>query len=105
MARVELSEAARADLVHHFVYLAEQASEDIAERFLDRAEASFGLLSGQPMIGPVVPTRMPELAGIRKWSVKDFDRYLIFYIPTPDGVRIIRVLHAAQDWWRLLDLA
>ncbi|MCX7203190.1 MAG: type II toxin-antitoxin system RelE/ParE family toxin [Burkholderiales bacterium] len=43
-----------------------------------------------------------DLANLRKWWVKDFDNHLIFYMPCPDGVSIVRVLHAASDWWALL---
>jgi toxin ParE1/3/4 len=46
-----------------------------------------------------------ELEGTRKWRIKDFDRFLIFYTPLEDGVRVLRVLHTSQDWWSLLGLA
>ncbi|HEX6005515.1 MAG TPA: type II toxin-antitoxin system RelE/ParE family toxin [Burkholderiales bacterium] len=36
--------------------------------------------------------------------VKNFDNHLIFYTVRPDGVSIVRVLHAARDWWSLLGL-
>ena len=38
-----------------------------------------------------------DLAKLRKWWVKDFNNHLIFNIPCPDGVSILRVLHAASD--------
>jgi toxin ParE1/3/4 len=104
MGHIERSTAARADLIGHFVYLAEEASEATANRFLERAEGSFNLLRSQPEIGALVPTQLPALVGVRKWRVKDFDRFLIFYVPIEGGVRVIRVLHAAQDWWGLFDL-
>jgi toxin ParE1/3/4 len=105
MGRTGLSTAARADLVGHFIYLAEEAGEAVAERFLARAEESFGLLASHPEIGPVVPTNHPALAGTRKWRVKEFERFLIFYMPQQGGgVRVLRVLHAAQDWWTTLGL-
>ena len=34
--------------------------------------------------------------------VKDFAKHLIFYMPRPDCVSIVRVLHAATNWWTLL---
>lgn len=105
MGRIERSTAARADLIGHFVYLAEEASEATANRFLDRAEASFGLRGSQPEIGASVHTQLPALSGVRTWRVKDFDRFLIFYAPIEGGIRVIRVLHAAQDWWSLFDVA
>ena len=97
--------AARRDLIEHFVYLAEHAGLDVAERFLSQAEGSFTDLARQPMMGAPVQLKHPDLASMRKWRVKDFDNHLIFYQPRPDGVCIVRVLHAASDWWGLLGLA
>jgi toxin ParE1/3/4 len=104
MPKVYQRAAARRDLVGHFIYLAENVSLEIAGRFLTNAEASFNDLAGQPMIGSPLTLRHPELAGLRKWRVNDFDNYLIFYLPRPDGMSIVRVLHGARDWWRLLGL-
>jgi len=94
--------AARHDLVEHFLYLAENAGLAVAERFLSRAEASFADLARQPMLGAPVTLKHPDLAGMRKWQVRDFDNHLVFYEPRPGGVCIVRVLHAASDWWSLL---
>ena len=102
MPVVRRREAARRDLVEHFVYLAENASLDTAERFLSLAEATFEDLARQPGIGAPLNLKQPDLANIRKWRVKDFDNHLVFYEPRPDGVSIVRVLHAASDWWQLL---
>jgi toxin ParE1/3/4 len=102
MPKVYQRAAARRDLVDHFVYLAENAGLDAAERFLTRAEATFDDLAGRPMMGSPLILKPSELAGLRKWRVKDFDNYMIFYMPRPDGVSIVRVLHAASDWWGLL---
>ena len=104
MPAVQIREAARHDLVDHFVYLAENAGVEVAERFLERAEPSFGDLAGQPLMGAPVPFKHADLAGLRKWRIKDFDNHLIFYQPRHNGVSIARVLHAASDWWTLLGL-
>ena len=96
--------AARRDLIEHFVYLAENAGLDVAERFLASAAASFNDLAGQPMIAAPLRLRRPELAGMRKWRINDFDNYLVFYLPCADGVSVIRVLHGARDWWSLLGI-
>lgn len=104
MARVTQREAARRDLVEQFVYLAENAGLETAERFLSCVEASFSELAAHPMIGAPLKLQNPALADIRKWRVKDFAHHLIFYQPRPDGVSIVRVLHAARDWWTLLGL-
>ena len=104
MPKVFQRAAARRDLVEHFVYLADSAGPNAAERFLAQAEASFDDLAKQPKMGAPLTLKSPELAGLRKWRVKDFDNFLIFYMPRPDGVSIVRVLHAARDWWRLLGI-
>ena len=104
MPKVYQREAARRDLVEHFVYLAENASLDTAERFLAQAEASYDDVAGQPKMGAPLTLKSPELTGLRKWRVKDFDNFLIFYMPRPDGVSIVRVLYATRDWWGLFGI-
>jgi len=94
--------AARRDLIQHYAYLAEVAGEVRADRFLECAAASFQDLADHPKIGSPVVSRHPALSGIRKWRVRDYDNYLIFYLPRRDGVSIVRVLYTAMDWWRLL---
>lgn len=41
---------------------------------------------------------------MRKWRVPDFENFLIFYLPRRDGISVVRVLYAAQDWWSLLGI-
>ena len=96
--------AARQDLIDHYVYLAGVAGDAVADRFLVRAEQSFADLAGQPEMGAPLVSRSPQIVGLRKWRVRDFEDVLIFYRPRPDGVSIVRVLHGAMDWWRLLGL-
>ena len=102
MATFFVREKARDDLVAHFVYLAENAPGDVADRFLESAEATFTELASQPSIGAPVGLRSPEFEAIRKWRVRGFDNHLVFYEPRPDGVSVVRVLHAASDWWTLV---
>ena len=104
MPSVRQRAAARRDLVEHFIYLAENAGLDTAERFLANAEATFNNLAGQPMIGTPLTSQHPALVGLRKLRVKDFENHLIFYLPRSDGVSIVRVLYAALDWCRLLGI-
>ena len=54
------------------------------------------------MMGAPLTLRRPKLAGLRKWRIDGFDNHLVFYLPRPDGVSIVRVLHAARDWESLL---
>jgi toxin ParE1/3/4 len=104
MSKVRLRAAARRDLVEHFVYFAESVGIDTAERFLLRAETAFNDLALQPLMGSPLALRAQALAGLRKWRVRDFDNHLIFYLPRAEGISVVRVLHAARDWWSLLGM-
>jgi toxin ParE1/3/4 len=99
MRRVYRRAAARQDLIEHYVYLTGHADEDTAERFLVQAEQTFIDLAEHREIGVRLTLRDPQLVEMRKWRVKGFEAFLIFYLPRTDGVSIVRVLHAAQDWW------
>jgi toxin ParE1/3/4 len=103
-AAIHQREAARRDLVDHFVYLAENADLPTAERFLSNAESSFDDLARQPLVGAPLKLLHPALSGLRKWRIKGFDNHLIFYEVRPGAVSIVRVLHAASDWWGLLGI-
>lgn len=104
MPQVRIRAAARRDLIAHYVYLYENAGAEIAERFLTCAEESFSDLVGHAEIGSPLTLRRAELAGMRKWHVKEFEKFLIFYMSSQGGVSVVRVLHAVQDWWGLLGL-
>jgi toxin ParE1/3/4 len=103
MPRVIQRAAARNDLLNHFVYLAEKAGLDTADRFLASAELTFNDLAERPMLGTALISQRSEIAGLRKWRVRDFEDVLIFYKPRPDGVSIVRVIHGSRDWPKLLD--
>ena len=104
MRKVFRRAAARRDLIEHFVYLAQEADEATAERFFASADDTFLQLAQDPNIGTPLLLNAKELVALRKWRVRDFPKYLIFYLPRPDGVSIVRVLYGNQDWWGLLGL-
>jgi toxin ParE1/3/4 len=52
-------------------------------------------------MGAALTLRRPELAELRKWRIREFENFLIFYLPRTNGVSIVRVLYATQDWWQL----
>jgi toxin ParE1/3/4 len=38
--------------------------------------------------------------GVRLWPVSRYPNYLILYRVEPEQIRVLRILHAAQDWTR-----
>jgi toxin ParE1/3/4 len=104
MPKVFRRPAARRDLIEHFAYLAQEADEATAERFFSSADDTFLQLAQDSSIGTPLSLRAKELVGLRKWRVRDFPKHLIFYLPRPEGVSIVRVLYGNQDWWGILGL-
>jgi plasmid stabilization system protein ParE len=35
--------------------------------------------------------------------VAGFSNHLIFYRPVPNGVEVVRILHAARDWLAIIE--
>lgn len=103
MARVLRRPAAKRDLVAQWVWYAENASIEVADRFLKLADDTLQLLATQPESGASFFVRKPELQGMRRVPVRDgFETILLFYFPLQDGVDLIRVVHGSRDLERLL---
>jgi toxin ParE1/3/4 len=88
--------AARRDVLKAASHIAKDNVE-AALRFADAVRETEELLSEMPGIGVAHDFERPELAGMRSHGVKDFRRYLIFYIPSDGGIEIVRILHGSRD--------
>lgn len=88
---------ARLDLLEQFVYLGEHASVEIAERYYAAVDETCALLVKQPNSGIKHDSSIKRLESMRRFPVRSFDSYLIFYLPRPGGIDVIRVLHGARD--------
>ena len=84
-------------------YLEEQAGLETAERFLDQLIISFEDLSRMPRMGVLCGFRKQATRRLRRWPVKGFENWLIFYQARRDGVEIVHVMHGARDIESLLD--
>ena len=71
--------------------LATEASPTIASRFVKRIAAIFSPLRRFPFSGP---SRCHLAPGLR---VTFHRSYGIYYLPTPDAIVIVRVVHGARD--------
>lgn len=102
MTRLVVRPLADADIDAAADYYAQEANLDVALRFLGALDQAFERLRGHPQIGAEVRAIRPRLAGLRFWPVPGFERYLVFYLPSPDLVEVMRVLHGARDLKELL---
>jgi toxin ParE1/3/4 len=90
MPSVIVRPRALTDLADIWAYIAEDSVKH-ADRFAALINSQFRTLARQPHMG----RSRPELAaGLRSFPV---GRYVIFYVPLPKGVEIVRVLHGARD--------
>jgi len=103
MARILKREPAKRDLIAQWVWYGENASIETADRFLAAAEATLAMLVTQPQGGLRTFFMNPELHGMRRFPVTGgFEKILLFYFPTEDGIDLVRVVHASRDLERLL---
>jgi plasmid stabilization system protein ParE len=45
-------------------------------------------------------THSEQEFGVRLWPVSHYRNYLVLYRIEPARIRVLRILHAAQDWTR-----
>jgi toxin ParE1/3/4 len=102
VARVLKREAAKRDLIAQWVWYAENASIEVADRFLGATEKALASLSIHPESGAPFFVRKAELQGIRRFPVSDgFEKILLFYLPLEDGIDLIRVAPGSRNIERL----
>jgi toxin ParE1/3/4 len=92
------------EINRHLDYFEEQAGLKTAERFLDQLMSSFQALADMPKMGFLCGFRKPSTRRVRRWPVKDFENWLIFYQPKRDGVEIIHVIHGARNIEEMMNL-
>jgi toxin ParE1/3/4 len=85
------------DVEESAFYLAEEASQATAERFLDAIVMTTGALARLPRMGAPCHFHNPRLRGIRRHPVTGFENWLVFYHAAATGVEVVRVLHGARD--------
>ena len=78
-------------------YLREHVSLQLADRFFMAVERTTKQIRSYPNAGNAVRARRSDVSSLRWWSVAEFPRYLIYYVPGTDFVDIVRVLHGARD--------
>jgi toxin ParE1/3/4 len=100
---VFIQEAARQDILDQVEWYARQGLPQIARRFHAAALDAIDALLAMPEAGPPKATGNPRLAGLRSWSVKDFDAFWVYYIVQPERLTVVRVLHSKQDTGAILE--
>jgi toxin ParE1/3/4 len=62
-----------------------------ADRTIDRLFELYRMLVRQPLIGQ----ERPDLQkGVREFPSR---RYVVYYLPTADGIQVVRIIHSARN--------
>ena len=92
-----------ADLTRQVDWYRDEASPEVAERFVDAVEATLKDLMRQPDLGRARFQKWPELLGIRSFQVsKPFNRFLIFYRHDDSVLFAERLIYGGRDLPRRL---
>lgn len=75
-----------------------------ALRFLENAETTFHKLAETPGLGGYYVTANPRLTNLKCFPIIGFPNHLVFYLPTGDGIDVIRVIHGARDIQSILTI-
>jgi len=89
--RYRVSENAERDLEEIFLYWAERASLEIADRIIDKITDRFWLLGEHPDMGK---SAEGIAAGVKCFPA---GKYLIYYRATRRGTDILHVFHGARE--------
>ena len=96
MPRLIVHDRAKSDLDDIADYIADD-SIDAALRFYQAAQEAFNRLADFPGAGAPHPTGNPIYDNLRIWPITGFRNFLVCYLPAPNGVEILRVIHGARD--------
>jgi toxin ParE1/3/4 len=96
MASILITPAAENDLVNIWLYIARD-DQNAADRVYQAAEKTFDSLLAAPRMGTLYQAKRPQLKGIRFFPISKFHTYVIYYREHPQGIEIVRVLHAHMD--------
>jgi toxin ParE1/3/4 len=96
-ARYFIRPKADQDLEEEAYYLAERASPEVGHRFLIAAHETFTLLASSPGIGWHSRLCHPQLTELLFFRISGFEKMLVLYLPVPDGIEIVRVIHGSRN--------
>ena len=100
MKRCIVSDPAELDLRDCALYIG-QDNAQAAIRFLDAADETFKRLADFPGSGAPYEAISQAFHGMRRSHVSGFEKYLIFYVQVPEGIKVVRVIHGSRDIERI----
>jgi toxin ParE1/3/4 len=96
MSRIRRTRRSTVDTTSIWAYIAER-NFPAADARVMRIDATLQLLADNPFMGEAVPDLR---AGVRRFTLGN---YLLYFEPMGDGIRLLRVVHAARQIDDLFD--
>lgn len=96
MPRVVIHDRALEEISAIFAWIAPK-NFDAALRVNQAIEEAIQFLADHHEAGALVETEHAILPVFRFWPIRKYTNYLVIYVPRPDGIDVLRVIHAAQD--------
>ena len=96
ISRIVISDGAADDVFQIALYIA-QDSPVAADRFVIAARRAYEFLVRFPRAGTPYRTQFPALRGLRSYRIREFPGYRVFYVPHPDDVEVLYVIHGSRD--------
>lgn len=97
MPKVLFTPIATEDLQQIWDYLAHEADEETADRFLSKIEEKCNMIARFPESYRLRPELLPQLRSF------PFKNYVIFYVPIKSGIEVFRILHGSRDIERVFE--
>lgn len=98
MKAIEWSPRAARDAADAAYWYARQAGLPLGLRFLAQVDQALELIARHPLAGSV--RHAPLIEGLssplRFVTVRQFDRYLVYYVDLPERVQVIRIWDATR---------
>lgn len=94
--KVTLLPAAEDDVVEILSFI-QRDSANAGSKFLTAVEDCFSDLSRSPELGFTREFQSSRLNGIRRWRIRGFENYLVFYRVLSQHIEIVRIMHGARD--------
>ena len=97
MAQILFTPLAIEDLQQIWVYIAENAQSEAANKFLLEMKKKCETIAEFPESGRL---RHEFLLNLRSFPFKN---YVIFYLPLADGIEVLRIIHGSRDIKQVFD--
>jgi toxin ParE1/3/4 len=94
--RVNFREIAEADVDEQCLFLARRSAR-LALRFYEAIQSTALRLAESPDLGTRLDSMMELETNILVWKVDGFSNHLLLFLATPDGIDVVRILHASRD--------